>query len=171
MQAIRRLSQPVVAVVNGAAAGGGLGLVCACDVRIGTDSARLGASFISAGYSGCDMGVSWLLPRLVGAGRAHELMLSGRVIDADEALGIGLLSAVVPEKDMAAHLDGLLDLLLAAPPLSLTLTKQGMWLSLEASSFDQAIEFENRQQVITAMSAAQRRHIDLLRERRSYGKS
>jgi enoyl-CoA hydratase len=171
MQAIRRLPQPVIAVVNGPAAGGGLGLVCACDVRIGTEGARLGASFISAGYSGCDMGVSWLLPRLVGAGRAHELMLTGRLIDAAEALGMGLLSAVVPARYMSTYLDRLLEGLLAAPPLSLSLTKQGMWLSLEVSSFDHAIEFENRQQVITAMTTSQRRHMDLLRERMSHGKS
>lgn len=170
MQSIRRLSQPVIAVVNGPAAGGGLGLVCACDVRIGTADARLGASFISAGYSGCDMGVSWLLPRLVGAGRAHELMLTGRVIDSEEALRIGLLSAVVPAERMPSYLAGIIDTLLAAPPLSLSLTKQGMWFSLETPSFDLAVEFENRQQVVTAMTASQREHLVSIRARRADAK-
>lgn len=169
MQSIRRLPQPVVAVVNGPAAGGGMGLVCACDLRIAVTGARFAASFIKAGYSGCDMGVSWMLPRLIGAGRAHELMLTGRVIDADEALHLGLVSQVMPADQLPTALDHLVAELLAVPPLSLQLTKQGMWSSVEASSFDQAIEFENRQQVLTAMSASQRSHLATYRERITRG--
>jgi enoyl-CoA hydratase len=165
MQSIRRLPQVVVAVVNGAAAGGGLGLVCACDLRIAAAGARFAASFIKAGYSGCDMGVSWMLPRLIGAGRAHEMMLTGRAIDADEALQAGLVSQVVPVDQVAARLDLLLDELLTVPPLSLRMTKQGMWSSLEATSFDRAIEFENRQQVLTAMTSSQRSHLATYRKR------
>lgn len=155
MQKLRRLHQPVVAAVNGAAAGGGLALVCASDVRIAADSAVFASSFIKVGFSGCDMGVSWLLPRLVGAGRAHELMLTARRFDADEALKIGLLADVVAPAALAERVDALVDELLAAPPLSLALTKQGMWLSVEIPSFDAAVELENRQQVITAMTAEQ----------------
>jgi enoyl-CoA hydratase len=170
MQSIRRLPQPVVAVVNGPAAGGGLGLVCACDLRIATAGARFAASFVKAGYSGCDMGVSWMLPRLIGAGRAHELMLTGRVIDAEESLRAGLVSQVVPMDEVDARLDLLLDELLAVPPLSLQLTKQGMWSAVEAASFDQAIEYENRQQVVTAMSVSQRSHLAAHRERITHAK-
>lgn len=152
MQKIRRLDQPVIAAVNGAAAGGGLALVCAADVRIAASSAVFASSFIRVGFSGCDMGVSWMLPRLVGAGRAHELMLTGRRFDADEALQIGLLADVVPGDELERRVDTTIDQLLAAPPLSLSLTKQGMWLAIEMSSYEQAIELENRQQVITAMT-------------------
>jgi enoyl-CoA hydratase len=152
MQKIRRLDQPVVAAVNGPAAGGGLALVCAADVRIASSSAVFASSFIRVGFSGCDMGVSWMLPRLVGAGRAHELMLTGRRFDAEEAQRIGLVADVVEPDHLDARVDEVMDALLAAPPLSLSLTKQGMWLALEVSSFDQAVELENRQQVLTLMT-------------------
>lgn len=167
MQKLRRLHQPVVAAVNGAAAGGGLALVCASDVRVAADTAIFASSFIKVGFSGCDMGVSWMLPRLVGAGRAHELMLTARRFDAAEALRIGLLADAVPADALAGRVDALVDDLLAAPPLSLALTKQGMWLSVEIPSFDAAVELENRQQVITAMTAEQSEAMAAFREKRA----
>lgn len=96
-----------------------------------------------------------MLPRLVGAGRAHELMLTGRRFDAAEALRIGLVADVVAAEDLAGRVTQTVDALLAAPPLSLALTKQGMWLSLEIPSFDAAVELENRQQVLTALTQDQ----------------
>jgi enoyl-CoA hydratase/carnithine racemase len=150
---LHELPQPVIAAVNGPAAGGGLALVCASDVRIAAPSAVFAVSFIRAGFSACDIGVSWLLPRIVGAGRAHELMLTGRRFDSDEALRIGLVWDVV-------EADALLDVALAKaeeiclnPPASVELTKQGMWLALETPTLRSGIELENRQQVITAMTA------------------
>ncbi|MCW2622010.1 MAG: paaG3 [Frankiales bacterium] len=155
VQRIRKLRQPVVAAVNGAAAGGGLALVLASDVRIAAEPAVFAVSFIRVGYSGCDIGTSWMLPRLVGAGRAHELMLTGRKFDAQEALRIGLLADVVPAGELTERVARTVDAMLAAPPLSLELTKQGMWLSLEIPSFDAAVELENRQQVLTSATADQ----------------
>lgn len=155
VQRIRRQRQPVVAAVNGPAAGGGLALVLACDVRLAASSAVFAVSFIRVGFSACDIGTSWLLPRIVGAGRAHELMLTGRRFDAAEALRIGLLADVVSAEELTARVDASVDAMLAAPPLSLELTKQGMWLSLEIPSFDAAVELENRQQVLTAATRDQ----------------
>jgi enoyl-CoA hydratase len=155
VQRIRSLSQPVVASVNGAAAGGGLALVCACDVRLASADAVFAVSFIRVGFSGCDIGTSWMLPRLVGAGRAHELMLTGRRFDAAEALRIGLVADVVAAEDLPDRVTHTVDALLGAPPLSLALTKQAMWLSLEIPSFDAAVELENRQQVLTALTRDQ----------------
>jgi enoyl-CoA hydratase len=155
VQRIRSLSQPVVASVNGAAAGGGLALVCACDVRLASADAVFAVSFIRVGFSGCDIGTSWMLPRLVGAGRAHELMLTGRRFDAAEALRIGLVADVVAAEDLPDRVTQTVDALLDAPPLSLALTKQAMWLSLEIPSFDAAVELENRQQVLTALTRDQ----------------
>lgn len=155
VQRIRSLPQPVIASVNGAAAGGGLALVCACDVRLASADAQFAASFIRVGYSGCDIGTSWMLPRLVGAGRAHELMLTGRRFDAEEAMRIGLVADVVPAADLAGRVTRTVDALMDAPPLSLALTKQAMWLSLEIPSFDAAVELENRQQVLTALTQDQ----------------
>ncbi|WP_236731977.1 enoyl-CoA hydratase/isomerase family protein [Mycolicibacterium peregrinum] len=166
VQRIRALPQPVIASVNGAAAGGGLALVCACDVRLASVNAEFAVSFIRVGFSGCDIGTSWMLPRLVGAGRAHELMLTGRRFDAAEALRIGLVSDVVTAVDLPDRVSGTVDALLAAPPLSLALTKQAMWLSLEIPSLDAAIELENRQQVLTALTQDQAEAMTAFRDGR-----
>jgi enoyl-CoA hydratase/carnithine racemase len=153
VQLIRRLPQPVIAAVNGPAAGGGLALVCASDIRIAASTAVFSTSFIRIGVSGCDIGTSWMLPRLVGAARAHELMLTSRRFDAAEALAIGLVTEVVEPGALPAAVAAMADSLLAAPPLSLSLTKQGMWLALEVPSFDAMVEVENRQQVLASATA------------------
>jgi len=153
VQEIRRLPQPVIAAVNGPAAGGGLALVCASDVRIASSTAVFATSFIRIGVTGCDIGTSWMLPRLVGAARAHELMLTSRRFDADEALRIGLVTDVVAPEALPDAVSAMAESLLAAPPLSLSLTKQGMWLALEIPSFDAMVEVENRQQVLTSATA------------------
>jgi enoyl-CoA hydratase/carnithine racemase len=151
-QRLHALRQPVIAAVNGAAAGGGLALVLASDIRIAVPTAVFAVSFIRAGYSACDIGTSWLLPRLVGAGRAHELMLTGRRFGADEAARIGLLADVVePDQLLPTALAKAAEIALN-PPFSVELTKQGMWLALETPSFDASVEFENRQQIITAIT-------------------
>ncbi len=152
---LHALRQPVIAAVNGPAAGGGLALVCASDIRLAAPSAIFAVSFIRAGYSACDLGVSWLLPRIVGAGRAHELMLTGRRFDAREAERIGLVLDVVPADELiGAALDKAEEIMLN-PPASVELTKEGMWLALETPTLGMTIELENRQQVITAMTADQ----------------
>lgn len=151
-QRLHSLRVPVIAAINGPAAGGGLALACASDVRIAAPYAVFAVSFIRAGYSACDIGVSWLLPRIVGAGRAHELMLTGRRFDAAEAEGIGLVTDVVPAKDLLAVALAKAEEIMLNPPLSVELTKQGMWLALETPGFDAAVEFENRQQVFTAFT-------------------
>src|SRR5438046_4710711 len=92
---MRTTPQPIIAAVNGAASGGGLALALASDVRIAAASARFNVAFVRIGLSGCDIGVSWLLPRLVGASRAFELLLTGRFVDAAEADRIGLVARVV----------------------------------------------------------------------------
>ncbi|MCX5041882.1 enoyl-CoA hydratase/isomerase family protein [Aldersonia sp. NBC_00410] len=167
VQKIRRLPQVFVAAVNGPAAGGGLALVCACDVRLAASEAIFAVSFIRIGVSGCDIGVSWLLPRLVGAGRAHELMLTARRFGADEALRIGLLADAVPGSELRARVDATIDDLLTAPPMSLSLTKRGMWLALETPGFDTSVELENRQQSLTFGTADQQEAMAAYIERRA----
>jgi enoyl-CoA hydratase/carnithine racemase len=153
VQEIRRLPQPVIAAVNGPAAGGGLALVCASDIRIASTAAVFATSFIRIGVTGCDIGTSWMLPRLVGAARAHEMMLTSRRFDAAEALRIGLVTEMTEPGGLAQGVDATIDALLQAPPMSLSLTKQGMWLALEIPSFDAMIEVENRQQILTSATA------------------
>lgn len=99
---LRSLPQPVVAAVNGAAAGGGLALALAADVRVCTTAARFNVAFVKIGLSGCDIGVSYLLPRIVGFGIASELMLTGRMVEADEAARIGLVNRVVEPDELLA---------------------------------------------------------------------
>lgn len=152
---LHHLRQPVIAAVNGAAAGGGLALVLASDVRIAAREAVFAVSFIRAGYSACDIGTSWLLPRLVGAARAHELMLTGRRFDAAEARDYGLVVELTTAAGLLPAAYRKAAEICRNPPLSIELTKQGMWSALETPSFDLAVAFENRQQVVTAFSEDQ----------------
>ncbi|GAA4542347.1 enoyl-CoA hydratase/isomerase family protein [Pseudonocardia xishanensis] len=148
---LHQLPQPVISAINGPAAGGGL--ACASDIRLAATGAVFAVGFIRAGFSACDIGLSWLLPRIVGTGRAHELMLTGRRWDTAEALRIGLVTdAVDPEDLMDVALEKAGEILLN-PPFSVELTKQGMWASVENPSFTNAVEFENRQQILSSMTA------------------
>jgi enoyl-CoA hydratase/carnithine racemase len=153
---LRSLRQPVIAAVNGPAAGGGLALALGSDIRIAAASARFNVAFVRIGLSGCDIGVSWLLPRLVGASRAFELMLTGRIIDAAEAESIGLVVRVVPDD---ALLDAALEtasLIAANSPLGVWMTKEVMWSALEIGSLNAGIDLENRTQILTTFSADMR---------------
>lgn len=151
-QRLHSLRQPVIAAVNGAAAGGGLALVCASDIRIAADPAIFAVSFIRAGFSACDIGVSWLLPRIIGAGRAHELMLTGRRFDSAEALRLGLVTVVVTPENLLPTALAKAEEIMLNPPLSVEMTKEGMWAALEIPAFSTAVEFENRQQVFTSFT-------------------
>lgn len=149
---MRSLPQPVIAAVNGPASGGGFALVLGSDIRLCGESARFNAAFIRIGLSACDIGTSWLLPRLIGASRAQELMLTGRLFDAAEAERIGVVVARVPD-------DVLLDAaytkaaeIMSNTPLGVALTKEGMWSALEIPGLQAAIDMENRQQIMASFS-------------------
>lgn len=147
---IRSLRQPVVAAVNGAAVGGGLGLALAADIRVMAASARLGVQFIKVGVSGCDIGVSYTLPRLVGASRAFELMLTGRLIDAAEAERIGLVSRVTGDEAVVAEAVLMAEAICGHSPFGVTMTKEVMWANLDAPSLESAIALENRTQILSS---------------------
>ena len=98
---LRALPQPVIAAVNGPSAGFGLALALGCDIRFAAAEAVFRVAFINIGVSNCDMATSWLLPRLIGASRSHELMLTGRRVGAEEALRIGLVADVVAQDALA----------------------------------------------------------------------
>ena len=149
---LRSLPQPVIAAVNGPAAGGGFALVLGSDIRIAATTARFNAAFIRIGLSACDIGTSWLLPRLIGAARAQELMLTGRLFDADEALRIGLLVDVVPNEVLLDAALAKAEEIRLNTPLGVALTKEGMWSALEIPGLQAAIDLENRQQIMASFS-------------------
>jgi len=149
---LRGLRIPVIAAVNGPAAGGGLALVLGSDIRIGAASSRFGVAFVRIGLSGCDIGVSWLLPRLIGAARAHELMLTGRVIDASEAERIGLITRVVPDGTVVDEAVEIARSIARNSPFGIWMTKEAMWSSLEIPSQRAAIDLENRQQILSSFT-------------------
>lgn len=149
---MRRAPQPIIACVQGPACGGGFMLALASDVRIAGESARMNAAFIKIGLSACDVGVSYLLPRLVGASLASELLLTGRFIHADRALATGLVSQVVPDEGLEAAGRALAEEMLAATPIGLRLTKDCLAASIDAPSLEDAIAMEDRNQVLCARS-------------------
>jgi enoyl-CoA hydratase len=164
--ALRSLRIPVIAAVNGAAAGGGLALALASDVRIAATSAKFNVAFVRIGLSGCDIGVSWLLPRWIGASRAFELMLTGRMVFADEAERIGLVSRVVADEDL---LDAALDTarqVCANSPTGVWMTKEVMWAQLEVGSLTAGIDLENRTQILTSYTEDMHEAIGAFMERR-----
>jgi len=150
---MRRCPQPIVALVHGAACGGGLAFALASDIRIAGDSARMNAAFIRIGLSSCDMGVSYFLPRLVGASLAAELMLTGRFIDANRALATGLVSQVVPDDGLEAAGEALVAEMLGTSPMGLRMTKEGLARAIDATSLEAAMAIENRNQLMCAASA------------------
>lgn len=149
---LRRLPQPVIAAVQGAAVGAGFGIALAADIRIAARSANFIIGAVKIGLSAGECGISYHLPRLIGAGRAFEIMLSGRAVAADEALAIGLASRVV---DDAQLLDAALETaraIAANSPYSIKHTKQLMWSNLDASSLEAALELENHVQTVAMLS-------------------
>ncbi|MDB5711945.1 MAG: enoyl-CoA hydratase/isomerase family protein [Sphingomonas bacterium] len=149
---MRRCPQPIIALVHGAACGGGFAFALAADIRIAGESAKMNAAFIRIGLSSCDMGVSYFLPRLVGTSVASELMLTGRFIHAPRALATGLVSEVVPDDQLERAAQGYVDDMLHASPMGLRMTKEGLNLSVDAASLEAAMAIENRNQLMTSRS-------------------
>ena len=163
---LRSLPQPVVAAVNGAAAGGGFALVLGSDVRLASTEARFNAAFVRIGLSACDIGTSWLLPRLVGAARAQELMLTGRLFDAEEAYRIGLVVELHEPGTLLDAAYATAERIMANSPFGVALTKEGMWTALEIPGMQAAIDLENRQQLMASATADHREAVRAFLERR-----
>jgi enoyl-CoA hydratase len=144
--------QIVIAAVNGHAHGGGLALAAACDLRLAARSATFSSAFIKTGLSGTDVGITYFLPRLIGASRAFDLIVTGRTIDADEAERIGLLSRVVDDDVLAAEALDTATTVAGYTAFGLRRTKEVMWHNLDASSPAAAIALENRNQELGALS-------------------
>jgi len=149
---LRRMPQPVICAVNGAAIGGGMCLTLGADIRIAGESAYFRAAGINNGLTATELGLSFLLSRAIGSSRAFEIALSGRDVSAREAAEIGLVSRTVPDD---ALLDTALDLAERINGWStqgVALTKRMMWAGLETSSLDAAIELESHTQLFIRMT-------------------
>ncbi|HEX7096013.1 MAG TPA: enoyl-CoA hydratase-related protein [Acidimicrobiales bacterium] len=145
---MRNTPQVIVAAVNGAAFGGGLALACAADVRIAATSARFCSAFIRTGLTGTDIGITYLLPRLIGTSRAFDLILSGRDIDAAEAERMGLVSQVVADDKLLEHTLDYARRIAGYTRTGLVLTKEVLWHNVDNPSMTAAIALENRNQTI-----------------------
>jgi enoyl-CoA hydratase len=163
---VRATPQPVIAAVNGPAAGFGLALALASDIRYAARSAVFRAAFVNIGVSNCDMATSWLLPRLIGASRSHELMLTGRRVAADEAERIGLVADVVDDGRLLTRAIEAAEQISAWAPWGTRLTKQGMWTALEISE-QAAVEYEDRQQIMALHGEAPPEAVNAYLEKRN----
>ncbi len=166
MLAVHELPQPVIAAVHGAAVGGGLALALASDLRVASPDAFFASHFIRVGLSSCDVGTSYLLPRIVGATRAAELMLTGRRFSAEEAERFGMLNRLVPRDELAAAARDLAALVIANSEYGVYMTKLGLWANLDASSLRAAMELENRTQVLGTFTGNMAEAGEAFREKR-----
>jgi enoyl-CoA hydratase len=150
--AMRRMPQPIICAVNGAAIGGGLCLTLGADIRLAAESAYFRAAGINNGLTAAELGLSFLLPRAIGSSRAFEIMLSGRDVGAEEAAQIGLVSRCVPDAElMPAALD-LADQINGWSTQGVALTKRIAWAGLEAGSLQNAIELESHTQLYVRLT-------------------
>jgi enoyl-CoA hydratase len=145
-QHIHDTPQIVIAAVNGAAFGGGLALVCACDLRIAAASASFCSAFIRTGLTGTDVGITYFLPRLLGAARAFDMIITGRKVGAEEAERMGLVSRVYADDELEGAAIGLAEQIASFTSFGLRRTKEVLWHNLEAPSVAAAIAMENRNQ-------------------------
>jgi len=145
---LRRMPQPVIAAVNGPAYGGGMCLALGADLRFGSTDIELNATGIVNGLTSTEMGASWLLPRLIGAAHSNDLLLTGRVIDADEAWRMGLVSRVLEPEQLLGAAVATASAMARYSGYGLSMTKDVLWANLENTSLQAAIELEDRNQLM-----------------------
>ncbi|WP_414685316.1 enoyl-CoA hydratase [Mycobacterium sp.] len=148
---LRRVHQPVIAAVNGAAIGGGLCLALACDIRVASSAAYFRAAGINNGLTASELGLSYLLPRAIGTSRAFELMLTGRDVDAGEAERIGLVSAQVPGEDLLDTCYAMAERIAAFSRPGVELTKRTLWSGLDAGTLEGHMQAEGLGQLFVRL--------------------
>ena len=163
---MRRAPQPIIALINGPASGGGFALALASDIRIAAPAARMNAAFIRIGLTACDVGVSYFLPRLVGSALASELLLTGRFIDAQRAQQVGLVSQIVAQEELLSAGRSLAQEILGNSPVGVRLTKECLNMSIDAGSLEAVIAMEDRQQILVAQTGDMREGVGAFLEKR-----
>ena len=162
---LRRIPQPVIAAVNGVAAGGGFCFALAADVRIAAHSARFVASFINIGLSAGEIGSTYLLPRLIGVSRAADILYTGREVGSEEAERIGLVSRRVPDGKVVEEALAMADVMLGKTPFGLRMTKEVLDLNVDAPSLEAALQLENRTQQLAVQSDGFRQAVERFNQR------
>jgi enoyl-CoA hydratase len=163
---MRALPQPVIAAVNGPVAGAGYALALGADLRVASASAVFVDAFVKIGASGAELGLSWLLQRIVGATRAAELVLTGRRVDADEAARIGLVLETVPDGQTVDAACALADQIIENTPFGTWMGKATLWSNLEIPSLEAAIDLEARTQMLTLATEDAKEQMRAAREHR-----
>jgi enoyl-CoA hydratase/carnithine racemase len=150
---MRRIPQPVIAAVHGAAAGAGFSFAMAADVRVVTPQARFNAAYINIGLGGADLCSSFFLPKLIGTGRAYEFLMTGDFMSAQEAKELGFVSRIVEKDKLMETAREIADKMVSKDPVGLWMTKEAINMNLDGASLEQALHLENRNQafMITAM--------------------
>jgi enoyl-CoA hydratase len=162
---IRSTPQIVIASVNGPAYGGGFALSLACDLRVASVSATFCSAFIRTGLTGTDVGISYFLPRLIGASRAFDLMVTGRSVDADGAMEMGIVSRVAEDAALDEDVRSMAEEVASFTATGLRMTKEAMWTNLDTPSLDACLALENRNQDIAGQTTEVREYMSSYRNR------
>jgi enoyl-CoA hydratase len=152
IRTLRRMHQPVIGAVNGAAIGGGFCLALATDVRLASQAAYFRAAGINNGLTASELGISYLLPRAIGSSRAAEIMLTGRDVDAEEAAKIGLVSSVTSPEELLDACYEVASRIIGFSHVGVELTKRMLWSSLDAASFESHILHEGTSQLFVRLT-------------------
>lgn len=169
---MRRCPQPIIGVLSGSVCGGGLALALACDVRFATKDMKANVAMASIGLSGCDIGISYFLPRVVGLNLASEMMMTGRFLHAERAEKCGFCTVHEGDaKRLETLARGLAKDMLSLPSLALSLTKEGLNHSLNAPSLESQIALEDRQQVVVAQDEVFRERVQSFKKSKELAKA
>lgn len=152
VERIRAMPQIVIAAVNGPCAGAGMALALAADIRIASRTAQFLNAAVRLGLGAGETGMSYMLPRLIGAARAFEILVTGRTVGAEEAERIGLIVGVTKDEELLAEATALARQILRNSPFAVKHTKRVFWENLHAPSFHAALELENRTQILASMT-------------------
>ncbi|MCG8563463.1 MAG: enoyl-CoA hydratase/isomerase family protein [Desulfobacterales bacterium] len=147
---MRQIPQPILACVHGAAAGIGFSLAMASDLRLITPDARFSAAYINIGLGGADMSSSYFLPRLIGAGRAYEFLLTGDWMDAQTAMDLGMASRMIPREELLPTAEQLARTMVEKNPMGLRMTKEALNVNLDCAGLEAALNLEDRNQIMVA---------------------
>ncbi|GBC61174.1 enoyl-CoA hydratase/isomerase family protein [Desulfonema ishimotonii] len=150
--AMRRIPQPVICCVHGAAAGIGFSLAMASDIRILAEDARFSAAYINIGLGGADMASSYFLPRLIGSGRAYEYLLTGNWMDAPTAMELGFGSRMVTKDQLIPTAQELAQTMVEKNPLGIRMTKEAINANLDCGGLEAALQMEDRNQMMIAFT-------------------